>query len=80
MNDSRFDLKLNIFFGKKIPVFLINFYQIFLSFDRGVLSILAPGGACKYSISCSEYTKQSILEFGFLKGILLGFKRIISCR
>ena len=59
---------------------LINFYQKYLSFDRGVLAVFAPGGACKHSISCSEYAKQSILEHGVFKGIGLGLKRIWSCK
>lgn len=65
---------------KKLFIKLIEFYQIFLSFDRGVLAILSPGGACKYEISCSEYTKQMIIKQGTIKGVYLGIKRIGSCR
>ncbi|MBI3485829.1 membrane protein insertion efficiency factor YidD [Candidatus Daviesbacteria bacterium] len=64
----------------KLFINLINFYQIFLSFDKGILAILAPGGACKYSPSCSEYTKQAIIKYGFIKGLSLGGKRILTCR
>lgn len=64
----------------KILINTINFYQTFLSFDHGLLSILAPGGACKYPMSCSEYTKQAILRYGVVKGIIVGIKRIWSCR
>lgn len=64
----------------KISLILINFYQKFLSFDHGLLMILAPGGACRYPVSCSEYTKQMIIKHGTFKGIYLGIKRIISCR
>ncbi|MCL4366760.1 membrane protein insertion efficiency factor YidD [Patescibacteria group bacterium] len=59
---------------------LIKFYQTFLSFDRGLLSIIAPGGACKYSPTCSEYTKQQVERLGVLRGIILGGRRILSCR
>lgn len=65
---------------KNILIQLINFYQTHLSFDRGVLAFFAPGGACKYEISCSEYTKQMILRSGVVKGLHLGTKRIIACR
>lgn len=65
---------------KKLLILLINFYQSFLSFDKGALAVFAPGGSCKYDISCSEYTKQKIEEFGVIKGSLLGIKRIWSCR
>lgn len=64
----------------KIFLKLIEIYQKYLSFDRGLLMILSPGGACKYPISCSEFTKQMIIEKGVLMGLLLGFKRILSCR
>lgn len=65
---------------KKIVMELIKFYQTFLSFDRGLLSIIAPGGACKYSPTCSEYTKQQVERLGVLRGIILGGRRILSCR
>lgn len=63
----------------KIALFLIEFYQKYLSFDSGLLRILAPSGACRFSTSCSEYTKQMILAKGLWKGSLLGLKRILSC-
>lgn len=65
---------------KKLLLVLINFYQLFLSFDRGLLKFIAPGGACKYSPTCSQYTKQMINKFGAGKGLLLGAERIMSCR
>lgn len=63
-----------------IFIVVIEFYQRYLSFDTGILRVLAPGGACKYSVRCSEYTKQKIREYGALKGSMLGIKRIWSCR
>ena len=59
---------------------LISFYQKYLSFDTGLLMFFTPGGACKYEVRCSEYTKQAIMKKGFLKGLYLGMRRIISCR
>lgn len=64
---------------QKLLISAVTFYQKCLSFDRGVLAVFATGGACKYEISCSEYTKESIKEFGVWKGVTLGFKRILSC-
>lgn len=64
----------------KIVCQIISFYQKWLSFDRGLLSFVAPAGACKYSPTCSEYTKQMIKEYGLGKGLSLGARRIISCR
>lgn len=65
---------------ERILVVTISFYQNFLSFDRGFLRFLAPGGACKYSPTCSEYTKQMIERYGSIKGLILGCRRILSCR
>lgn len=65
---------------KNLLIKFINFYQKYLSFDRGLLMVLAPGGACKFEVTCSEYTKQSIKDFGALRGVGLGLKRIWSCR
>lgn len=65
---------------QKLLISLLEFYQTFLSFDKGALAIFTPGGACKYNPTCSEYTKQKIREFGVFRGSWLGLKRIWSCR
>jgi len=65
---------------KRLLVSLIDFYQKYLSFDKGALAYFAPGGACKYHVSCSQYTKEVIGEFGVIEGSWLGLKRIWSCR
>lgn len=65
---------------KKLLVKLITIYQVYLSLDRGLLAVFAPGGACRYEVSCSEFTKRAIIEKGVIKGMILGVRRIISCR
>ncbi len=65
---------------KKLLISLICFYQRYLSFDNGVLALFAPGGACRSEIKCSEYTKQMIIKHGITQGLVLGAKRIWSCR
>jgi len=65
---------------KKLLINLIEFYQTYISFDKGLLAVFAPGGACKYNVSCSEYTKNMISQFGVIQGVWLGIKRIWSCR
>jgi putative component of membrane protein insertase Oxa1/YidC/SpoIIIJ protein YidD len=65
---------------KLILIFLIEFYQKYLSFDRGLLMALAPGGACRFDVTCSEYTKQMIIKHGALQGGFMGIKRILKCR
>lgn len=64
---------------KKIFISLIEIYQQYLSFDRGLLRIFAPFGACRYYPTCSEYTKQAILKHGLWQGSYLGLKRILMC-
>ena len=62
-----------------ISVALINFYQIYLSPDHSPYWSKIKRPACKYYPTCSEYTKQAILSFGFLKGSIIGFYRILRC-
>ena len=50
---------------------LINLYKYLIS------PIL--GNNCRFLPTCSEYTKESIIKFGFLKGVRIGIKRIIRC-
>ena len=55
---------------KKISTFLITLYQ--------KISALTPS-RCRFYPTCSEYTKQAILKYGFIKGCWLGIKRIARC-
>ena len=55
---------------KKLAVFLIKIYQ--------KISALTPS-VCRFYPTCSEYTKQAIEKYGFLKGSWLGIKRISRC-
>ena len=55
---------------KKLLIFLINIYQKF--------SALTPP-VCRFTPTCSEYTKQAIMKYGVIKGGWLGIKRICRC-
>ena len=37
------------------------------------------GNNCRYLPTCSEYFIDSLNEYGFNKGSILGIKRILSC-
>ncbi|MDD4815746.1 MAG: membrane protein insertion efficiency factor YidD [Clostridia bacterium] len=50
---------------------LVWLYKIFIS-------PLKPK-VCRFTPSCSSYMINSIKEFHFFKGILIGFKRLIKC-
>ena len=34
---------------------------------------------CRFHPTCSEYMVQALEKYGFLKGISLGLRRIMSC-
>ena len=59
----------NIF--KNIAISLINLYKYLIS------PLL--GNNCRYLPTCSEYTKESIIKYGVVKGFWLGLKRIAKC-
>ncbi len=49
-----------------------------ISFYRTFLSPLKPT-VCRFYPSCSQYTYEAVYKYGVLKGLALGFKRIIKC-
>lgn len=55
----------------KALIFLVRGYQLFLS------PLLGP--SCRFYPSCSEYTVEAIRKYGSLKGVWMGFKRLIRC-
>ena len=59
---------------KKILIWLINGYQKHIS-----VWLKSKNINCKFYPTCSEYTKQAIEKYGLLKGIFLGFIRILKC-
>lgn len=58
---------------------IIRLYQKTISPDHGILSWRYPYGACRYYPSCSEYSRQAFIKFGFFKGMYLTIKRLIRC-
>ena len=56
--------------GRKFGVFMIRAYKIGFSW-------MPP--SCRYTPSCSEYTRQAIVNYGLLKGSWLGLSRIGRC-
>ena len=56
---------------KNIAISPINLYKYLIS------PLL--GNNCRYLPTCSEYTKESIIKYGVVKGFWLGLKRIAKC-
>ncbi|OGZ10860.1 MAG: hypothetical protein A3D67_02700 [Candidatus Lloydbacteria bacterium RIFCSPHIGHO2_02_FULL_51_22] len=67
--------------GKKIAVLLITLYQHTLSPDSGILkySGVVRTRVCRFSPSCSEYTKNAIVSSGVLLGVWKGVKQLFRC-
>ena len=56
---------------KNIAISPINLYKYLIS------PLL--GNNCRFVPTCSEYTKESIIKYGVIKGLWLGLKRIVKC-
>lgn len=54
----------------KFALFLIKIYQFFSKYTPKT---------CRFYPTCSEYTRQAIVKYGFWKGGWLGLKRICRC-
>ena len=42
--------------------------------------LAGPGMGCRYEPSCSVYFEQAIREWGFIRGLSLGIRRILRCQ
>lgn len=63
---------------KKVLISLINLYQVFLSVS--IKNLLGISVSCRFSPTCSEYAKQSIRDFGSIRGIVMTLRRIAKCQ
>ena len=61
----------------KIMVFLINFYQKYISRDTGIFKKSTP--TCGFYPTCSQYSKEAYIKYGFLKASYLTVRRILRC-
>ena len=62
----------------KVIIACIAIYQRILSPDHGLLRVFFPYGVCRFSPSCSEYTKQSVDRYG-LRGVSMGVHQLLHC-
>ena len=56
---------------KKFLIYMINFYQKYVSF--------LLGNNCRFEPTCSEYSKESIKIHGAVLGGFYSIKRILKC-
>jgi uncharacterized protein len=64
---------------KKQVLTSIKVYQKVFSPDTGWIKPLFRGGVCRYKPTCSQYLYEAVLQFGIIKGLFLGTKRILRC-
>ena len=55
---------------KQFCLWLIKVYQFFSKYTPPT---------CRFTPTCSEYTRQAIEKYGVIRGIWLGVKRIAKC-
>lgn len=58
--------------------FFIYPFLILIRIYQTLISPLLPS-TCRFSPTCSEYSKQSLIKHGLIKGIILSVKRILKC-
>ncbi|MFZ2538416.1 MAG: membrane protein insertion efficiency factor YidD [Oscillospiraceae bacterium] len=71
--DCKLKIKQKMRTGYKpfFAIFIIDCY-------RRLISPLFPS-CCRYYPTCSAYTREAIIRFGFFRGSYLGIKRILRC-
>ena len=57
------------------------FTNILIKLITGYKYLISPlfGHSCRYLPTCSQYSIDALIEFGFFKGLFMSFKRILSC-
>lgn len=63
---------------KNASIGTISLYQIFVS--PLLKSVLGVNAVCRFDETCSAYAKRMIKEEGVIKGVSLGFVRILKCQ
>ena len=59
---------------KILTIILIRLIKIYKFFISPLL-----GNSCRFAPTCSDYSIEALKTYGFLRGLFLSFKRIISC-
>ena len=55
--------------------------KLLIKLIKGYKYLISPlfGNSCRYLPTCSEYSIDALKEFGFVKGLFMSIKRILSC-
>ena len=57
------------------------FTHLLIKFIKIYKYLVSPliGPSCRYLPTCSDYSVEALKTYGFVKGLLLSLKRIMSC-
>ena len=55
----------------RVALLALRFYKTYLSF--------LFAGNCRFDPTCSQYAYQAIERFGLLRGVWLGWQRLLRC-
>ena len=57
------------------------FTHLLIKFIKIYKYLVSPmiGPSCRYQPTCSDYSIEALKTYGFVKGLLLSLKRIMSC-
>ena len=57
------------------------FTQLLIKFIKIYKYLISPliAPSCRYLPTCSEYSIEALKTYGFIKGLSLSLKRIMSC-
>ena len=55
--------------------------KLLIKIIKGYKYLISPllGHSCRYLPTCSEYSIDALKEFGFVKGLFMSIRRILSC-
>ena len=63
---------------KLLLIKTINLYQMLIS--PALSQLFGVNSGCRYSVTCSEYAKNSINKHGTIKGSYLSILRLLKCQ
>lgn len=67
-------LKKMLNLPRTIGIGFINIYQKMIS------PVFGGRAVCRFTPTCSEYTKTAISRYGLIRGGFMGLRRILRCR
>ena len=55
--------------------------KLLIKIIKGYKYLISPllGHSCRYFPTCTEYSIDALKEFGFVKGLFMSIRRILSC-